>query len=574
MKPSVRETPSSHSSKSGMCLVFHSYIIIFRDQDVLDDKYEDVLVNVNIVDDEKTKKSLDNIKAGKEGYQAYGTEEVDEFTGETKKKDLLYQYQEELEGEKKDSFTLESEGQYSEEANREKELARIRQKLKLQNTVSLTGPALKVASDYYTEQEMVAFKKPKKKKKVKKKMLKADDLLAMIGDDETGVSEAVSEKQKSRSSRIIDDDVNLADGRLPTSENLENFKLEADPEPKSLTALKIAQKLRKIKTVDKVAEEILLSNEKSGDVEMMDENEGDKNELIIDQTKEFCRGLTEISYSQSGMGESVDQELLDFEKKLESKRLLERSKIEDEMEKKEIAEKKKKSKRGTWEKVDHQIVEEGKWKEGARGKPHRRRDQTNNGAARDNDGGGKAILRPSILDDEAMASTSMGAALKLANQKGYLDAGEKQTRSAGLQHLRCQNYNIEDKSRDHEEDDRKRRGAGRDRGSYSGPTQTFSEKKHYKPSVNIEYIDDGGRSMTSKEAFRYLSHKFHGKGSGKLKTEKRHRKIQEEKLMEKMSSTDTPLNTLTKLQHKTKEMSTPYVILSGNKASEPTSLKK
>ena len=51
-------------------------------------------------------------------------------------------------------------------------------------------------------------------------------------------------------------------------------------------------------------------------------------------------------------------------------------------------------------------------------------------------------------------------------------------------------------------------------------------------------------------------------------------RYQEEKLMEKMSSTDTPLNTLTKLQHKTKEMSTPYVILSGNKASEPTSLKK
>ena len=525
------------------------------------------------MDDERTKKSLDNIKAGKEGYQAYGTEEVDEFTGETTKKDLLYQYKEELEGEKKESFTLEAEGQYSEEANREKELAKIRQKLKLQNTVSLTGPALKVASDYYTEQEMVAFKKPKKKKKVKKKMLKADDLLAMIGDDEAGVSEAIAEKQKKRSSRIIDDDVNLSDGRLPSSDNLENFKLEADSEPKSLKALKVAQKLRKIKTVDNVAEEILQSNKQSGDVEMEDVDQADKNDLIIDQTKEFCRGLTEISYSQSGLGESVDQDLLDFEKQLESKRLLERSKMEDEMEKKEIAEKSKKSKRGTWEKVDHEIVEEGKWKEGARGKP-RRRDQANNSKAKDNDGGGKAILRPSILDDEAMASTSMGAALKLANQKGYLDAGEQQTRSAGLQHLRCQNYNIEDKSRDHEEDDRKRRGAGRDRGSYSGPTQTFAEKKHYKPSVNIEYIDDGGRSMTSKEAFRYLSHKFHGKGSGKLKTEKRHRKIQEEKLMEKMSSTDTPLNTLTKLQHKTKEMSTPYIILSGNKASEPTSLKK
>merc|ERR1712079_647937 len=138
-------------------------------------------------------------------------------------------------------------------------------------------------------------------------------------------------------------------------------------------------------------------------------------------------------------------------------------------------------------------------------------------------------------------------------------------KSTGLVHLKCQNYNIEDKSRDHEEDDRKRRGGrGADRG-YSGPTQTFSEKKGYEPSVNLEYIDDSGRSMTSKEAFRYLSHKFHGKGSGKLKTEKRQKKVMEESLMKNMSSTDTPLNTLGKLRQKQKDSATPYVILTGNK---------
>merc|ERR1712027_116524 len=83
-----------------------------------------------------------------------------------------------------------------------------------------------------------------------------------------------------------------------------------------------------------------------------------------------------------------------------------------------------------------------------------------------------------------------------------------------------------------EEEDRKR-GRGRDRGSY-GPTSSFTEKKDYKPTVNLEYIDDNGRAMNSKEAFRFLSHKFHGKGSGKLKTEKRFRKVEEDKMMEKM----------------------------------------
>jgi len=35
--------------------------------------------------------------------------------------------------------------------------------------------------------------------------------------------------------------------------------------------------------------------------------------------------------------------------------------------------------------------------------------------------------------------------------------------------------------------------------------------------------------MTQKEAFKFLSHQFHGKGSGKLKTEKRLKRIEDEK---------------------------------------------
>lgn len=56
----------------------------------------------------------------------------------------------------------------------------------------------------------------------------------------------------------------------------------------------------------------------------------------------------------------------------------------------------------------------------------------------------------------------------------------------------------------------------------------FKDKDTYKPDVKLEYIDDNGRLLNPKEAFRYLSHKFHGKGSGKNKTEKRMKKLQEE----------------------------------------------
>ena len=76
-------------------------ILTLEDGDILNDKYEDVLMNVNIVDDERTKKSLQNVKNFKEGYKAYDSEVVDELTGEVKKKDLLYQYKEELQGVQK-----------------------------------------------------------------------------------------------------------------------------------------------------------------------------------------------------------------------------------------------------------------------------------------------------------------------------------------------------------------------------------------------------------------------------------------------------------------------------------------
>jgi len=44
----------------------------------------------------------------------------------------------------------------------------------------------------------------------------------------------------------------------------------------------------------------------------------------------------------------------------------------------------------------------------------------------------------------------------------------------------------------------------------------------------LEYLDSQGRELNAKEAFRELSHKFHGKGSGKKKTEKRNQKLNED----------------------------------------------
>lgn len=56
----------------------------------------------------------------------------------------------------------------------------------------------------------------------------------------------------------------------------------------------------------------------------------------------------------------------------------------------------------------------------------------------------------------------------------------------------------------------------------------FKDKDAFKPNVKLDYIDDNGRILNLKEAFRYLSHKFHGKGPGKNKIEKRLKKMEQD----------------------------------------------
>lgn len=150
-----------------------------------------------------------------------------------------------------------------------------------------------------------------------------------------------------------------------------------------------------------------------------------------------------------------------------------------------------------------------------------------------------------VLDDEPVVSSGVGAALELAKKKGYIEDEEKKLagarRSKAKEELEVQNYSIEDKRYDDLDEKYSRK---RDRYSGGGGMiQDFKEKDGYKPDVKLEYVDDSGRMLNRKEAFRQLSHRFHGKGSGKKKTEKRSKKQQEEQLMKQMSSTDTPLGT-------------------------------
>ncbi len=169
-----------------------------------------------------------------------------------------------------------------------------------------------------------------------------------------------------------------------------------------------------------------------------------------------------------------------------------------------------------------------------------------------------------VLDDEPVVDRGLASALRLAVSKGYL-VKEKQNarfiKTKNAIEMESKNFTVEEKN--HYDIDAKYERNNRDR--FSGPLSDFTEKKGYKPDVKLDYIDERGHSMNEKEAFRYLSHRFHGKGSGKKKTEKRIRKDQESELMKKMSSGDTPLNTVSLLIEKQKSMQQAYVVLSAPK---------
>jgi len=94
--------------------------------------------------------------------------------------------------------------------------------------------------------------------------------------------------------------------------------------------------------------------------------------------------------------------------------------------------------------------------------------------------------------------------------------------------------------------------------------------KDYKPDVNVVYHDEFGRTLTQKEAWKALSHKFHGKGSGKMKTEKRLKKIADEKKKEAMASGDTPLSMNKAFQLRQEKTGQAHFVLSvGNRGAVP-----
>ncbi|XP_056586569.1 U4/U6.U5 tri-snRNP-associated protein 1 isoform X2 [Triplophysa dalaica] len=310
-------------------------ILTLEDKGVLEEK-EDVLVNVGLVDREKAEKNVE-LKKKKPDYKPYEEEESVDDMVNFKEKSVLSKYDEEIEGEKKKSFRLSAGGFVGGE--RERELQTIRENLRSQ-AHSLDMPALTLATEYYTPQEMVGFKKTKckvKKIRKKEKARGADDLLLddtrstdfgsrsrgrgrKEADEEGKTLENVALETPSRVTDVLlrSDDIRMADMEISEDEDFalpEHAAMEEDEAEQELQKQlekqrKLRQKLMLKDSGERVAEHM---NRLAADAD--DENDPDKkNNIVFNATSEFCRTLGDIpTYGLSGNRED-QEEIMDFDK--------------------------------------------------------------------------------------------------------------------------------------------------------------------------------------------------------------------------------------------------------------------
>ena len=164
------------------------------------------------------------------------------------------------------------------------------------------------------------------------------------------------------------------------------------------------------------------------------------------------------------------------------------------------------------------------------------------------------------LDDEATLNQGLGSTLSMLSQRGLIKKADENDLNA--LHRERQRFLTEKQKRETAAEAKAR--AQRERDRMSGRLDRMSARereeharwenkqrdqqesrqmaeifnREYKPDVQLKYVDEFGRAMNQKEAFKHLSHQFHGKGSGKQKTEKHLKKIEDEKKREAQSSLD------------------------------------
>ncbi|CAK9170674.1 unnamed protein product [Ilex paraguariensis] len=489
-------------------------VLTLKDQSILADgdinEEVDVLENVEIGEQKRRDEAYNAAKKKKGIYD-------DKFNDEPgSEKKILPQYDDPVADE---GVTLDSSGRFSGEA--EKKLEELRRRLQGVSTdshVQDLNSIGKISSDYFTQEEMLQFKKPKKKKSLRKKekldidALEADAVYAGLGvgdlgsrkdakrqalreEQERSEAEMRSNAYQSALAKADEASKALRLGQVITNQTEEDdAPVFGDDDEDLRRSLERARKLSLKKQEEAVASgpqaiALLASSiaiRSPSDNQNSISGDAQENKVVFTEMEEFVWGLQLDDESHKPDGEDVFME-------------------EDVAPK--VSDPEEKDEDGGWTEIN----------------------DTGKDEIPANEDEEEIVLDDTI--HEVAVGKGLSGALKLLKERGTL----KETIEWGGRNM----------------DKKKSKLVGIH--DNDGPKE-----------IRIERTDEFGRILTPKEAFRQISHKFHGKGPGKMKQEKRLRKYHEELKVKQMKNADTPSSSVERMREAQAKNKTPYLVLSGH----------
>ncbi|CUS14588.1 unnamed protein product [Tuber aestivum] len=472
-------------------------VLTLKDTTIGENEEEgDELISTDLAERERLKERLD-LKKKKPTYNAYEDE------GEDGEKRILAQYDEEIDGKKKKRFVLDGTGSASNVDAHRREVA---EKLKA-IAVTLDPIRPEVTSDY-VDPSTLKIRKPKRKKTraTRKRSEDGDDTLA------SPPPEAPTE-----------DSMDIDSGSAPVQPKpkrvfeetsfVDDDDLQSSLAAQRRTALKKRKMLKPDDLARQLREESAAVTTPGAESPVKEEDGEGEPGLVIDQTSEFVATLRapvvpERRKPSSGV----------------SARSPPATSMADEEDEDEDGP----------EEMDVDI------------KPEMKPDPET------------GEISSTGLAQETTITHGVGATLAMLHQRGLLNRDSESDAKINLQRDR-EKFRAAKRLRELEAEEKAKSQRLRDRQSGKFDRMSAREReeharwenkqrdlqeakemaarfKEYKPDVKLSYKDEFGREMSQKEAFKHLSHQFHGKGSGKAKTEKRLKKIDDEKKREAASS--------------------------------------
>ncbi|RHN78037.1 putative SNU66/SART1 family protein [Medicago truncatula] len=507
-------------------------VLTIRDQPIIVDgdikEDADMLENVGIGEQ---KRRDDTYKAAKKKTSSIYDDKSNDVPSTEKK--ILPKY-DDLAAE--EGLTLNERGRFSSEA--EKKLEELKRRLtgvSTNNFEDLTS-SRKVSSDYYSNEEMLQFKKPKKKKSFRKKdkldiiALEAEAVSSGLGVGDLGCRkdakrQAIKDEQERLTTEMRNNAYRSAYAKADEASELlrpeqsmyvkigeDETQVFADDEEDICKSLEKARRLTLKKHEEKGASgpqaiAILATSNPSNETidDQTAARESRENKVVFSEMNEFVREMKEFV-----KGLHIDEDAREDEDVIMH---------DDEA---DVSAKETKDEAGEWTEV----------------KETQKNEQLNSEDTEE-------IVSYETIREVALGKGMFGA-LKLCKDQGTLKE------------------NIEWGGRNTDKKKSKLVGVLEDEG----------REAQNKKEIHIERKDEFGRTLTPKEAYRILSQKFHGVEPGKMKQEKRKKKFHEELKLKQMQNSDTPLLFTERMREVQACTKTPYVVLSGRVKPRQTSDRK